>query len=137
MMKKSDIITIIAVGAVGMLVSFFVVNALLGNPDDAYESYKTIEVIDAGLAEPDPEVFNSSAINPTIEVYVGDCEDVYQDGLLSQAELVACGRVDSVDVTDDPDETGVVENETEAVEEDVETGEAEEEYMETGEVEEE
>ena len=126
-MKKSDIITIFMVAAVGMLVSFFVVNALLGNPDDAYESYKTIEVIDAGLAEPDPEVFNSNAINPTIEVYVGDCEDVDQDGLLSQAELVACGRVDSVDVTDDSDEAGVVEDETEAVEEDMETGEAEEE----------
>lgn len=115
MMKKSDIITIAMVAAIGTLVSFFAVNAILGNPDEAYESYKTIKVVEADLSQPDPEVFNSSAINPTIEVYVGDCEDVDQDGVLSQAELVACGRVDAVDTADDVDEETeeVVEEETE------------------------
>ena len=69
-MKKSDIITVVMVAAIGVIISAALVNLLMGNPDDAYVSYKTIEVIDPDLSEPDPEVFNSSAINPTIEVYV-------------------------------------------------------------------
>ncbi len=123
-MKKSDLITIVIVSVIGVFVSSLVVNAVLGNPSEAYVSYKTIEVADPGLSEPDPEVFNSDAINPTIEVYVGDCEDVDQDGKLSQAELVACGRAESVDTADDVDEPTdeVVEEETEMVTEDMETG---------------
>ncbi len=44
------------------------------------------------LQAPDPEIFNAGAINPTIEVYVGDCEDIDQNGILDMAELIACGR---------------------------------------------
>ena len=102
-MKKSDIISIVLVAMIGVFVSWFLINLLMGNPDEAKVSYKNIEVVDAGLAEPNSEVFNADAINPTIEVYVGDCEDVDQDGSLSQAELVACGRVDSLDNNSEED----------------------------------
>lgn len=100
-MKKSDIITIILVAMIGTFASGFLVNLLMGNPDEAKVSYKNIEVVDPSLAEPDAEVFNADAINPTIEVYVGDCVDVDQDGALSQAELVSCGRIDSLDSDSD------------------------------------
>lgn len=91
-MRKSDIISIILVAMIGTFAAGFIVNLLLGNPDDAKETYKDISVVDATLADPDPEMFNMDAINPTIEVYVGNCEDVDQDGVLSKAELAACGR---------------------------------------------
>ncbi|MBQ3432871.1 hypothetical protein IJG22_01070 [Candidatus Saccharibacteria bacterium] len=96
-MKQSDIITIVIIAVLGTVGSFFLVNALLGNPDNAYVSFKNVEVVDASLETPDPEIFNADALNPTVEVYVGDCEDIDQDGLLSQAELVLCGRIDEVD----------------------------------------
>ena len=92
-MKQSDIFTLILVAGIGSLGSFFLCNAILGDPDEASVEFTRLsQVISADLTEPDPEIFNSTAINPTIEVYVGDCEDIDQNGILDMAELVACGR---------------------------------------------
>lgn len=108
-MKKSDIITIVFVAMIGVFASAFLVNLLMGNPDEAKASYKNIEVVNPSLAEPDAEVFNADAINPTIEVFVGDCVDVDQDGALSQAELVACGRIDSLDSSNELDDADALD----------------------------
>ena len=103
-MKKSDIISVVLVAMIGTFAAAFIVNLIMGNPDDAKASFKDIEVVDSSLSDPDPEVFNSDAINPTIEVYVGSCVDVDQDGSLSQAELMACGRIDGIDEEDEEDD---------------------------------
>ena len=93
-MKQSDIITIVLVAGIGTFIAAMLCNLILGNPDEKSVTFKTVQVIEADLAEPDPEVFNVDAINPTIEVYVGDCEDVDQNGVLDEAELIACGRAE-------------------------------------------
>ena len=67
-------------------------NLLLGNPDERSVSFKSIKPIEATLDEPDPETFNVDAINPTVEVYVGDCQDIDQNGIIDRAELVACSK---------------------------------------------
>ena len=96
-MKQSDIFTLILVAGIGSLASFFLCNAILGDPDEASVEFTRLsQVISADLPEPDPEIFNSTAINPTIEVYVGDCEDIDQNGILDMAELVACGREEAI-----------------------------------------
>ena len=92
-MKQSDIFTLILIAGIGVLASFFICNAVLGNPDEAYTSFTSVsKVISSDLVAPEPEMFNSTAINPTVEVYVGDCEDIDQNGILDMAELIACGR---------------------------------------------
>lgn len=91
-MKQSDIITIGIVAAIGTLVAAMSLNAILGDPDLKSEKIKTIKAVNSELKQPDPEIFNEDAINPTIEVYVGNCEDVDRNGILDQAELVACGQ---------------------------------------------
>ena len=91
-MKQSDIIMIGIVAAIGTLVAATSLNFILGDPDLKYEKIKTIKAVSSELKEPDPEIFNNEAVNPTIEVYVGSCEDVDQNGILDQAELVACGQ---------------------------------------------
>ena len=106
-MKQSDKIAIILIGMVGIGVSWIGVNQILGNPDDAQVTFKTIEVISADLDTPDPEVFNADAINPTVEVYIGSCEDTDGDGVLSQAENVACGRAKN-EKTDEENEENEV-----------------------------
>ena len=68
---------------------------IIGNPDEKAVSFKTVEIIEPELDNPDPEVFNPEAVNPTVEVYVGECVDQDQDGELSEAELIACGRADA------------------------------------------
>lgn len=95
-MKQSDIFTLILVAGIGILASFFACNALLGDPDLATTQFTELkDVISNQLEMPNPEVFNSTAINPTIEVYVGDCEDIDQNGMLDMAELIACGKIEA------------------------------------------
>lgn len=90
-MKQSDIFSIILVGSIGTFAAFFLCNALLGNPDEAtVEFVGPREIISSKLTQPDAEVFNSSAQNPTIEVYVGDCEDVDHNGILDETETLLC-----------------------------------------------
>ena len=105
-MKQSDIFTIILTASIGVIVSFILVNVLLGDPNSYYVMFKTIDPIDSGLSEPDPEMYNVDAINPTVEVYVGDCEDVDQNGLLDEAELIACGRA-TIDTSAQDEANGV------------------------------
>ena len=94
-MKRSDLFTILLVTMIGVVASVVLMNMMLGDPSSKSVSFKTIEVIEPSLAQPNPEVFNADAINPTVEVYVGDCVDVDQNGELDRAELIACGRGDS------------------------------------------
>ena len=91
-MKQSDIFTIIIIASIGMVGAFVASNAILGNPDELTMKHKNISPISTEVVEPDPETFNRDAINPTVEVYVGQCEDVDQNGILDRAELVACGK---------------------------------------------
>lgn len=92
-MKQSDIFTLILIAGIGTLAAFFLCNAIMGDPDLAVTEFKTLSsVIDNKLVAPDLEIFNGNAINPTVEVYVGNCEDIDQNGILDMAELVACGR---------------------------------------------
>ncbi len=92
-MKRSDIFTLILIAGIGTLVAFFACNAILGDPDEKKVEYKTVsEVLTSDVSDPRSDIFNALAINPTIEVYVGNCEDIDQNGILDMAELVACGR---------------------------------------------
>ena len=109
-MKQSDIFTLILIASVGTLAAFFLCQSLMGDPDDASVKFKALaKPVTSALIAPDPEVFNSAAINPTVEVYVGACEDVDQNGILDAAELEACTTVE-----EEPEEE---ENELEAEDE--------------------
>lgn len=92
-MKQSDIFSLVLIAIIGVIASFFGCNAIMGDPDAKSVSFKRpVTTISSEVSSPDPEIFNVSAINPTIEVYVGDCEDIDQNGVLDNEELKACGR---------------------------------------------
>lgn len=115
-MKRSDIFTITFVASVGILLTFIASSFLLGDPDARYLKHKTIGKITADLTSPDPEVFNVDAINPTVEVYVGSCEDVDRNGILDRAELVACGRATPETAADEEKKEKEAEEKKEATE---------------------
>ncbi len=94
-MKQSDIFSVIIVASIGILAAYFSVNAILGDPNLRAVSFKTIEEISPSLETPDSELFNLNAINPTVEVYVGDCEDSDRNGILSRDEMIACGKLNA------------------------------------------
>ena len=69
---KSDLATSIAVAIVGTIVAYFVCNMFIGGIDNV--SIKTLDgSTSVRVADPDIELFNYKALNPTVEVYIGDC----------------------------------------------------------------
>jgi len=117
-MRRSDIFTVTFIASVGVLLTFIACSFLLGDPDTRYLKHKTIGKITADLTSPDPEVFNVDAINPTVEVYVGSCEDVDRNGILDRAELVACGRATPETAAEEEKKEKAEEKKKEEVEED-------------------
>ena len=96
-MKQSDLFSIIIIATIGTLASFFIVNSFLGDPNLKSENIKTVDAITAELVKPDSELFNPASINPTVEVFVGDCEDADRNGILSREELIMCGKITEED----------------------------------------
>lgn len=77
---KTDLVTAIGVAVLGVLVAYFGLSALFSS-DGGYEyTFRSIDAssISNELEEPNPEIFNYKALNPTVEVYVGNCTN-YND----------------------------------------------------------
>lgn len=72
-MKNTDIALVVMIALVATVVSYFLGNAILGDPNDQVTTVSYMEVIGSNVDEPDPESFNIDALNPTVEVYVGNC----------------------------------------------------------------
>lgn len=72
-MKNTDIALVIMISLVTTVISYFLGNALLGDPNEKVTTVSYIDAISANVDEPDTESFNSDALNPTVEVYVGNC----------------------------------------------------------------
>lgn len=71
---KNDFLTTIVIAIVGAVGGFVVTNMLMAPIEKV--TVKTVESsVSSDLAEPDPEVFNYKALNPTVEVYVGNCDE--------------------------------------------------------------
>ena len=93
---KTELASAIGAAIAGLLIAFFVTNLFLGDIEDV--SVKTVTGdISADLSEPSQEVFNYKSINPTVEVYVGDCttdgssEECIIDGAVQSPEESANG----------------------------------------------
>jgi hypothetical protein len=71
-MKKSDIAMIILIASVSVLIAYFVAKAVIGDTKNKSVTVKTAEPITTDIVKPDPSVFNSNAINPTVQVIIGD-----------------------------------------------------------------
>lgn len=73
-MKKSDIAMIILIASVSMMVAYFAAMAILGDPKADSVKVKTIDEMSSQVSEPDSRVFGEDAINPTVEIIIGDSE---------------------------------------------------------------
>lgn len=75
---KTDLATTAIAVIAGFTVAFLVCNFLL--PELSSVSFKELQgEITYTLPEPDVNVFNYRALNPTVEVYVGDDDDETQN----------------------------------------------------------
>lgn len=95
---KTDLFTAIIAAIAGSLIAYFVTNLFIEPPQDV--TYTTVDAtVNANLPDPDPEVFNYRALNPTVEVYVGECDEYNEFG-----ECIEAGP-DSVELIDDENVT--------------------------------
>ena len=71
-MKKTDIAMIVLIAGFSVLVSYLVINSLAqgGFSEQTYE-VKTTEPISNEYVKPSSEIFNKDAINPTVQVNIG------------------------------------------------------------------
>lgn len=79
-MRKQDIAMIILIAGVSALISYFVIQAIpaIGNPSEETFTTNTMKEISADLVEPSEEVFYDGAINPTVQINIGeDGEKIY------------------------------------------------------------
>lgn len=76
---KKDLATSVIAAIIGVLVAYFLCNMMLQPPESV--TFSTISASENyTLGSPDPEIFNYRAINPTVEVYVGQCIEYNQYG---------------------------------------------------------
>lgn len=106
---KTDLFTAVVAAIAGVVVAYIVCNIFL--PELENVSFK---VLSSGvnyntLTAPESDVFNYRAVNPTVEVYVGECEQYDENG-----ECINISRGDEDDDSDEePGEGGEeVENGT-------------------------
>lgn len=71
-MKRNEVAAIIAIASLSIVIAYIAANAIIGKPDSKSVKVKTAVPISAKIDEPDSTVFNKDAINPTVEVVIGD-----------------------------------------------------------------
>ena len=70
-MKKTDVAMIILIVSVSLVVSYFIMSALLGKYNQHSAEIQTIDPVSDQVGEPDPRIFRKDAINPTIPAIIG------------------------------------------------------------------
>ncbi len=71
-MKKNDLALIILIASIALAVSYFVAKAVIGDPQKKTVQVDTIELYSSEIRQPDASIFNPTAINPTVEVNIGN-----------------------------------------------------------------
>jgi len=69
-MKKTDIAMILLIATVSVVIAFFITKSIFGDSQTETVKVKTIERIEAAVMPPDEALFNSDAINPTVEAQI-------------------------------------------------------------------
>lgn len=71
---KKDLLTTIVAAVIGLIVAYALIGVFI--PEIKSVSFKTLSSNTTyNIVDPNPEVFNYRAINPTVEVYVGQCKE--------------------------------------------------------------
>lgn len=63
---------IILIAGVSVLIAYFIMNSVLSGFKTTPVTVKTADRISTDVTQPDPTVFNSKAINPTVQVNIGN-----------------------------------------------------------------
>lgn len=71
-MKQKDIALIIVVAVISAIVSFIVSGKIFVTPANRQQKVEVVDKIDSDFTQPDSKYFNSSSVNPTQLVTIGN-----------------------------------------------------------------
>lgn len=71
-MKQSDIASLIVISSITILVAYFVADYFIGKPANESARVDSVAEIKSNVTKPDSTIFNEDAINPTVEVVIGE-----------------------------------------------------------------
>jgi hypothetical protein len=71
-MKKTDIALLILVVALSGLITYFIANSLMGSSKQLSATVTVVEPITSDIKLPSSSVFNANAINPGVQIRIGD-----------------------------------------------------------------
>ncbi len=71
-MRKQDIAIIVLIVAISAMAAYFIGRAIIGDPQQQSVQVPTAEPISTNVEQPDARTFNERAINPTVEINIGD-----------------------------------------------------------------
>ena len=67
-MKQNDIAALVLLVAIVGVVSYFVANAVVGQPKNNPVQVEQVTAVGPTFPKPDPRVFNDQAIDPTVKI---------------------------------------------------------------------
>ena len=71
-MKRNDIALLILIVSITLVISFFVVKAIFGEPQNQAVKVEKVEPVSADIVQPSNSIFNKDAINPTVVIQIGN-----------------------------------------------------------------
>lgn len=78
---KTDLATTVIAAVFGVIIAYFVCNLFISEGQNSF-SFKTVDSsVSTSISDPNPEIFNYKALNPTVEVYVGSCREFNSNGV--------------------------------------------------------
>ena len=75
---KKDLATAFIAAIAGVLIAYFVTNIFI--PPISNFTYSTVNSTGSDYVDPNIEIFNFRALNPTVEVFVGNCTEYDENG---------------------------------------------------------
>lgn len=71
-MKRNDIALIILIVSITLVISFLIVKAVFGEPQNEAVKVEKVEPITSQITQPSSSIFNKDAINPTVVIQIGN-----------------------------------------------------------------
>ncbi|MBP6924905.1 hypothetical protein KBE46_00705 [Candidatus Saccharibacteria bacterium] len=71
-MKKTDIAMLVLIAGASVLVSSIALNSILGDPSEKTRDIQVTDTISNSFTEPSSDIFNDEAINPTVQIVIGE-----------------------------------------------------------------
>lgn len=71
-MKKNDIAILVLIVSLSLGAAYFLGQSVLGGAKQTAVNVEKTEAMKAEVSDPDPRVFNSEAINPSVTINIGN-----------------------------------------------------------------